>query len=230
MKRPSLLALAILILTLALVACERPAPTGDVPTPAPSDAPVEVIPAVTPDTTTPIEPAPETETADPTEPAVSNEEVTTEEGETNTESPTETENPTEETAVTEEPTEVAPPLEDGVYVVKSGDTLGQIAFIFDISVEDIMAANGLTNPDVLDVGDELIIPDAGFAETNPDAGDDDGGATTTERIHVVQAGDNLFRIGQFYGFTVDELAEYNDITDINSLDVGQEIKIPPSNQ
>ncbi|MBI4771197.1 MAG: LysM peptidoglycan-binding domain-containing protein [Chloroflexi bacterium] len=45
-----------------------------------------------------------------------------------------------------------------VYVVESGDTLGAIAIHFDVSVEDLMAANGLTDPNVLEVGQILIIP------------------------------------------------------------------------
>lgn len=44
------------------------------------------------------------------------------------------------------------------YVVKEGDTLADIANSFGVSVADIIAANGLTNPDVIIVGQELIIP------------------------------------------------------------------------
>ncbi len=49
-----------------------------------------------------------------------------------------------------------------------------------------------------------------------------------EIIHVVQAGENLFRIGLRYGFTVQELATYNGITNPDVLAVGQQIRIPPS--
>jgi len=49
-----------------------------------------------------------------------------------------------------------------IYVVQSGDTLGSIAEQFDLPVEDIMKANGLTEPDVLDVGQALVIPVGGF--------------------------------------------------------------------
>ena len=45
-------------------------------------------------------------------------------------------------------------------------------------------------------------------------------------MHVVQYGDNLFRIGLIYGFTAEELAEYNGLDNINRIDVGQVIKIP----
>lgn len=44
------------------------------------------------------------------------------------------------------------------YVVQAGDTLGSIAEGFGISVEALMAANGLTDPNVLSVGQVLLIP------------------------------------------------------------------------
>jgi LysM repeat protein len=44
------------------------------------------------------------------------------------------------------------------YTVQSGDTLGNIASKFDVDLEEIIAANDLVNPDVLEVGQELIIP------------------------------------------------------------------------
>lgn len=49
---------------------------------------------------------------------------------------------------------------------------------------------------------------------------------TGERIHVVAAGENLFRIGLQYGFTAEELATYNNIPNIDRIYVGQEIRIP----
>jgi LysM repeat protein len=48
-----------------------------------------------------------------------------------------------------------------------------------------------------------------------------------ETIHIVQAGENLFRIGLRYGFTAQELATYNGIPNVNVIYVGQEIRIPP---
>jgi len=49
-----------------------------------------------------------------------------------------------------------------------------------------------------------------------------------ERIHVVQAGENLYRIGLLYGLSWVVIAEYNGITDPNAITVGQELRIPPS--
>ena len=45
-----------------------------------------------------------------------------------------------------------------VYIVRPGDTLGKVALEFAVSVEELMAANGLTDPNVLDVGQALSIP------------------------------------------------------------------------
>lgn len=56
---------------------------------------------------------------------------------------------------TASPTPSAGPL---LYTVQEGDTLGAIARTHDVSIEDLMAANGLTDPNVLHVGQTLIIP------------------------------------------------------------------------
>jgi murein DD-endopeptidase MepM/ murein hydrolase activator NlpD len=52
----------------------------------------------------------------------------------------------------------------------------------------------------------------------------DSGSTVT--IHVVQRGENLFRISLQYGTTVDELARLNGILDPASIEVGQRLLVP----
>ncbi|MCA9922678.1 MAG: LysM peptidoglycan-binding domain-containing protein, partial [Anaerolineales bacterium] len=71
-----------------------------------------------------------------------------------------------EAAATEgpEPTE-APPL----HVVQAGDTLGSISQFYGVSMDDIMAANGLANPNVISVGQQLVIPINGLATPEPEA-------------------------------------------------------------
>jgi LysM repeat protein len=44
------------------------------------------------------------------------------------------------------------------YVVRSGDTLSQIANRFDTTVPALVQANNIADPDVIDVGQELTIP------------------------------------------------------------------------
>ena len=71
-------------------------------------------------------------------------------------------------AAENEPTAEA---DDGppTYTVKQGDTLGTISVEFDVPLEDIMEANGLSDPNVISVGQELIIPIGGIPEPTPAA-------------------------------------------------------------
>jgi len=45
-----------------------------------------------------------------------------------------------------------------IYTVVPGDTLWSIALEFGVTVEALMEANGLTEDTILDIGQELIIP------------------------------------------------------------------------
>ncbi len=57
------------------------------------------------------------------------------------------------------------PTPAGLYIVQPGDTLSELAILFGTTVADIMAANGLTDPDSLQVGQPLIIPS--LVDTSP---------------------------------------------------------------
>ena len=65
---------------------------------------------------------------------------------------------------TPEPEEEDRPI---IHVVKAGDTLGNLSTFYDVPLDDLMAANGLTNPNILSVGQELIIPIGGLATATP---------------------------------------------------------------
>jgi LysM repeat protein len=101
-----------------------------------------------------------------------------------------------------------------------GDTLFAIAQRYGVTVEALARVNNITNINRLEVGQVLTIPGEGD-EPPPTA--DPG----EERIHVVQRGETLYRIGLQYGFTVEELASYNNIANPTRIDVGQQIRIPP---
>lgn len=65
--------------------------------------------------------------------------------------------------LTPEPTDTpspspTPTLVLSVYEVQPGETLGSIALAFDVSVEDLMRLNGLTDPNALGSGETLLIP------------------------------------------------------------------------
>ncbi len=50
------------------------------------------------------------------------------------------------------------PTPAGLYVVQRGDTLSGIAEDFGTTIEEIMAANGLTDPNAVQAGQTLLIP------------------------------------------------------------------------
>ncbi|MYD94717.1 MAG: LysM peptidoglycan-binding domain-containing protein [Chloroflexi bacterium] len=66
---------------------------------------------------------------------------------------------------TPEPTPTATPIPRPtptptatVYVVQPGDTLSGIAARFNVTVDDLVEANRIVNPDALQVGQEITIP------------------------------------------------------------------------
>jgi LysM repeat protein len=54
-----------------------------------------------------------------------------------------------------------------VHVVAAGDTLGNISQFYGVTIADIVAANNLTDPNVISVGQQLIIPVGGLATAPP---------------------------------------------------------------
>lgn len=98
------------------------------------------------------------------------------------------------------------------YVVRSGDTLSHIALRYGVTVDDLVAANGLSNPSQIYVGQVLVIPRLDEA--------------TGSQVHTVQVGETLALIARRYGLTTDELMTANGLTDVNSIYAGQELIIP----
>lgn len=49
---------------------------------------------------------------------------------------------------------------------------------------------------------------------------------STLTVHVVQRGENLFRIALRYGATTQDLAQLNGITNVNNIQVGQRLLVP----
>lgn len=116
---------------------------------------------------------------------------------------------------TSEATETPSPEGEVTHVVKKGENLFRIALRYGSTVETIANANGIANPALIYVGQELTIP--GGKQPEPSEG-----ATT----YVVQPGDNLFRIALRHNMSYLYLAQYNDITNPAHIRVGQVIKIP----
>lgn len=220
-----LMILILLALALALVACERPLQPDAAATAEAQPTVDPVQPTIPPPATVEVPPVdlpPDAEDGTGTEGEPVDEGTTTE-GET----PAAEEGAGEETG--------AEPAGDGTYTVQAGDTLYSIATSYGLTVDEMATANNLANPDVLEVGQVLVIPGAGSGdETAGDTGDtgdtgDEGEAgVTPEQEYTIQPGDTLGRIGQRFGFTPEELAAYNNMAVTDTIYVGDTILIPPS--
>ena len=117
------------------------------------------------------------------------------------------------------PIPTTPPGTSGatvVHVVQRGENLFRIALRYNTTVEAIAAANGISNPQLIYVGQKLTIPQG--ESTTPPSG---GG-----RTHVVQPGENLFRIALRYGTTAQAIAAANNLPNIHLIYVGQVLRIP----
>src|SRR5690554_4452881 len=95
-----------------------------------------------------------------------------------------------------------------IHVVTSGETLNNIASLYNTMPEAIISANELVEPYSLAVGESLVIPIIGS-------------------FYFVQPGDTLFTIAQNLGINYQELANINQIIPNTELVIGQRIYIPP---
>ena len=110
---------------------------------------------------------------------------------------------------------------DPVHTVSSGEALSRIAKRYGVTVQQLIAANGIRDPNRIRVGQRLKIP--GKASAAPVAAP---AKPASEAEHVVASGDALSRIAKSNGVTVQQLMEANGIKDPNRIRVGQRLKIP----
>lgn len=110
----------------------------------------------------------------------------------------------------------------GVHTVQPGDTLFDIAWANGISVESLMAWNGLSNS-WLNVGDQLTLNGSSAAYVPADSGVAYTGDWSN--YHTVQAGDTLWDIANAYGTSYQALMSTNGLSS-PYLNVGDQILVP----
>ncbi len=108
------------------------------------------------------------------------------------------------------------------YTVRPGDTLYNIALRFGVSVSDITNANGITNPDLIFVGQVLVIPGGSTGSTTT------GGTSSGKcgSVYTVQHGDTLNLIANKCGSSVSAIANANQLANPNLIFAGQRLTIP----
>lgn len=94
-----------------------------------------------------------------------------------------------------------------IHVVKSGETLWQLANRYGVNLTQIQSVNQVPNPDDLVIGQAIVIPSG-------------------ERHHTVSAGETLEEIARDYGTTVNAIIEANNIQNPNQVSQGKVLVIP----
>ena len=100
------------------------------------------------------------------------------------------------------------------YTIVEGDSIETVAGTYDVTVEDIMIANGLESEEI-EVGTVLYIPPQharGYFD--PETG-----------TYLVAPGDDLMSIANRFGTTVEALEQANGLTS-TVIDSGATLQIP----
>ncbi len=134
------------------------------------------------------------------------------------------------------PSPTAPPVitpavpEVRYHTVEPGETAWDIADQYGVTLEALVAANELADPNRLEPGQRLVIPEAdgtGAEESTPTGtSSETQGVGGEQRTHTVAAGDTLWDIAMEYDTTVDEIARLNDLDPDGVLTLGQQLLIP----
>jgi lipoprotein-anchoring transpeptidase ErfK/SrfK len=108
--------------------------------------------------------------------------------------------------------------DDGVvHVVERGENLYRIALRYGTTYQEVAAANGIANPHRIYVGQRLVIHGV-----QPESGEE---PAASNQVHIVQRGENLYRIALRYGTNYHSLAAANGIRNPALIFVGQAVVI-----
>lgn len=120
------------------------------------------------------------------------------------------------------------PGEAGYHIVARGQTLSEIAKSYGMTTGDLMRLNGISNANMIWVGQKLrvtarveaVTPGAAYAP-KPAVADD---------IYVVQPGDTLAEIAARHQTTVQSLLMANGLPNPNFVWVGQQLRVRANTQ
>lgn len=99
--------------------------------------------------------------------------------------------------------------EADIYIVRYGDTLSQIALRYNTTVRDLVQANNIRNPNLIYVGQRIIIPRY----------------QTTYIRYQVKYGDTLWGIARKFNTTISHIVRLNNIQNPNLIYAGSILKI-----
>ena len=111
-----------------------------------------------------------------------------------------------------------------IHVVRSGETLSEIAESYGIGLSKVRAANGLRSNN-LRLGQRLVIPATAKNLDGAVANASKASSSNDARMHTVRAGDTLSAIARRYGTSVAKLKAVNNLRN-NNLRIGERLRLP----
>ncbi len=124
------------------------------------------------------------------------------------------------------PLAAAQKADQTVYIVQPGDTLASIALRYGLATVDLAKANGLINPNLVYVGQPIVIPAATPPATATPSTPRAKLASIANRLHIVQADETLFGIALKYGTTIQSFIDANQLSNAGFIVAGQPLIIP----
>ena len=134
-----------------------------------------------------------------------------------------------------------PKISGETYTVQKGDSLSKIASKMGVNAGDLAAANNISDPNKIRVGQKLMLP-SGASNTISSGGTKTTVAKTTRTStssnkitvpeggteYVVLSGDSLSRIASRHGIKLADLRKANSQLTSDALKIGQKLAIPGS--
>lgn len=112
--------------------------------------------------------------------------------------------------------------------VEPGQTYYSISKLYGLTVDELLSLNNLTEGDKLEVGQKLAVKlTPGGRLVQPSVTTKSTPASVSPSAatyHTVAKGETMFRISQIYGVTIEQIQQWNNLTD-TGVKMGQKIKI-----
>ncbi|GAB3916604.1 LysM peptidoglycan-binding domain-containing protein [Larkinella terrae] len=114
--------------------------------------------------------------------------------------------------------------------VEPGQTYYSISRLYNVTVDELLQWNRLTQNDKLAVGQSLVIKGEGGSEVSKSRPAASGSPAVDPKVseeivyHTVQKGETMFGISRKYGVSVDQIQNWNQLSGA-SVNIGQQLKI-----
>jgi LysM repeat protein len=118
-----------------------------------------------------------------------------------------------------------------LHTITRGESLASIARQYNITVDQLIQINQITNPNLIHAGRQLTVftaPESAAPAADPNAAPppDAPAPAASSTTHVVQPGEHLAGIARRYGVNWVAIAQMNSISNADTIYAGQSLTIP----